>query len=313
MTLESILDAIRGLRVLVLGDICLDRWCYYDPNEAEPSRETGIPRIAVTRSDVTAGAGGTIANNLAALGVADVTVAGIIGDDGFGFELEKALHRLGVRTDLLVNAPGVCTFTYTKLINRRSGEEDRPRVDFINTEPMPDHRLLSLVEDNYDVVIVSDQAETEAGGVVTPQVRDRIMRMSGVVWVDSRKRAEHFHGVVLKPNRDEAAEACLRAFGSEFDPQRLFRQNALKALIVTHGETGSQVITPAGEDWVPARKVTPVDICGAGDSFSAGAACALAVTNSAVEAARFGSLVASITVTKRGTGTASREELLAIG
>ena len=54
----------------------------------------------------------------------------------------------------------------------------------------------------------------------------------------------------------------------------------------------------------------PVDICGAGDSFSAGAALALAVTGSPVEAARFGNLVASITIMKKGTGTASPAEVL---
>jgi sugar/nucleoside kinase (ribokinase family) len=58
--------------------------------------------------------------------------------------------------------------------------------------------------------------------------------------------------------------------------------------------------------------VRAVDICGAGDSFSAGAACALAATGSPVEAASFGNLVASITVTKKGTGTASPAELLAL-
>jgi sugar/nucleoside kinase (ribokinase family) len=54
-----------------------------------------------------------------------------------------------------------------------------------------------------------------------------------------------------------------------------------------------------------------VDVSGAGDSFSAGAALALAITGSATDAARFGNLVASITVKKRGTGAASPEEVLA--
>jgi sugar/nucleoside kinase (ribokinase family) len=54
-----------------------------------------------------------------------------------------------------------------------------------------------------------------------------------------------------------------------------------------------------------------VDICGAGDSFSAGASLALAVTESPIEAARFGNLVASITIMKKGTGTASPQEILA--
>ena len=64
------------------------------------------------------------------------------------------------------------------------------------------------------------------------------------------------------------------------------------------------------EHRVPVRKVKPIDICGAGDSFSAGAACALAATGNPIEAAWFGNLVASITVQKTGTGTASPEEVL---
>jgi sugar/nucleoside kinase (ribokinase family) len=71
-------------------------------------------------------------------------------------------------------------------------------------------------------------------------------------------------------------------------------------------------VSSAGEKWVPARAVeNPVDICGAGDSFSAGAAMAMAVTRSPEEAVAFGHLVASITIMKKGTGTASPDEVLA--
>jgi rfaE bifunctional protein kinase chain/domain len=311
VNVRRILQEIANLNVLVVGDICLDRWCYYDPQEAEPSRETGIPRVAVVRTDVTPGAGGTIANNLAALGVRNIGVAGIVGDDGFGYELRRALSDRGIGHELLVNVPEFCTFTYTKLINTATGHEDRPRVDFINARPMPDP-LLDRIDDVYDVVVVSDQAETATGGVVTPALRERLMTLRrGIVWVDSRKRPELFRGVVLKPNRDEAFEACQRVYGA-WEPQRLFADNQLRALIVTHGDAGAQVFTDKGEEWAHTRKVNAVDICGAGDSFSAGAACAFAVTGSALEAAEFGNLVASITVTKTGTGTASPEELLAL-
>ena len=62
MTDREILDGIGKLRALVVGDICLDRWCVYDPAIAEPSRETGIPRVAVIKSTVSPGAAGTVAN-----------------------------------------------------------------------------------------------------------------------------------------------------------------------------------------------------------------------------------------------------------
>lgn len=318
MNVARILDDIRSLRVLVIGDICLDRWCWYDPALAEPSRETGIPRTAVVRTESTPGAGGTVANNLAALGVKDVSVLGVVGDDGFAWELQSALNARGIDPDLLIASPEICTFTYTKLLNTATGEEDLPRVDFINTRDLPteaERRLLTQIDTHasrFDVIIVSDQAETERGGVVTPAVRERIVKLQNkVLWVDSRMRPELFSNVVVKPNEDEAAAACRRAFG-EVNYRRLFDERNLKLLIVTHGDRGALVIDKDGEQMVPGRKVKAVDICGAGDSFSAGAACALAVTGSPADAAQFGNMVASITVTKKGTGTASPGELLAI-
>ena len=74
MNAERILRDIQKLEVLVMGDMCLDRWCYYDPELIEPSRETGIPRIPVVRAEVTPGAAGTIANNLVSLGVRKVSM-----------------------------------------------------------------------------------------------------------------------------------------------------------------------------------------------------------------------------------------------
>jgi bifunctional ADP-heptose synthase (sugar kinase/adenylyltransferase) len=65
MTTSETLAAIRKIAALVVGDICLDRWCTYDVSLSEPSRETGIPTTGVMGSYVSPGAGGTVANNLA--------------------------------------------------------------------------------------------------------------------------------------------------------------------------------------------------------------------------------------------------------
>src|SRR5579859_2319217 len=101
---------------LVVGDICLDRWCTYDPATAEPSRETGIARIGVVSTEVAPGAGGNVANNLASLGLGRAAVLGVLGDDGFAHELTRSLNTRGISTDLLVRSDKVPTFTYTKLI-----------------------------------------------------------------------------------------------------------------------------------------------------------------------------------------------------
>ena len=322
MNVERILRDIQRLRVLVIGDVCLDRWCYYDPDLTEPSRETGIPRLAVVRTEVTPGAAGTIANNLVSLGVPNVSILGAIGDDGFAWELLRAIRSREIAPDLLVQSQSVSTFTYTKLINAHTGIEDQPRVDFVSPVDLPSDVELDITSrlgscfDKFDVIIISDQAETERGGVVTKRVRDLVIELSAasperVVWVDSRVRIEHFRNVIAKPNAMEAEQACLRMFQT-VDFPRLRKTCGFKLLLVTEGENGVRIIGPEDQDRrVPVRRVKPVDICGAGDSFSAGAACTLAAGGDAVEAAWFGNLVASITVQKTGTGTASPEEVIA--
>jgi rfaE bifunctional protein kinase chain/domain len=321
MTTPEILERITALRALVVGDVCLDRWCRYDPELSEPSRETGIPRIAVVNTETTPGAAGTVANNLISLGAAQVAVLGVIGDDGFGFELERALAARGIASELCVRTPEISTFTYTKLINAATDAEDRPRVDFVNAQPVGEAVEESMVDrlrqawSQFDVVLVSDQAETAAGGVITARMRDTIAELAAsepdkIVWADSRMRAELFRNVVLKCNEDEAVAACQRAFGA-LNYEMLRRLTRSRLLVITHGPRGAMYLRPGEVKWVRTREVeSPVDICGAGDSFSAGSALALAITGSPADALRFGNLVSSVTIMKKGTGSASPAEVL---
>lgn len=320
MNVNAILDGLRGKRVLIVGDVVLDRWCYYDPGHALPSRETGLPRIAVVRFETTPGAGGTIANNLRALGVEHVSLLTAIGTDGNGHDLMEALHARQMDTSLVLRTAGRPTFTYTKLINLNSGAEDVPRVDFITTS------ALALPQDDelcdrfraaaagFDVILVSDQAETSQGGIVGMGLRAEINRFAAdnpdrIVWVDSRARPELFRHVILKPNEDEAAAASERAFG-EVDYRRLRALTEARLLIVTFGSKGAEVIDEDSSVFVQTVPVhDPVDICGAGDSFTAGASLALSVTGDPVVAAQFGNLVAAVTIMKPGTGTASPAEV----
>ena len=320
MTTEEILRVFPKLRALVVGDICLDRWCTYDPALADISRETGIPRVAVVSTAMTPGAGGTVAANLAALGAGRVAVLGVVGRDGFGYELKGALAARGIGADLLVRAD-IPTFTYTKLINCRTGEEDLPRVDFVNAAPMPvetEREVVARLEraaPDFDVVLISDQAETSQGGVVTAAVREALARLASahpgtVFWADSRLRADLFRGVIVKGNRAEMEAASTRATGRV--DYAAFRKHAQAPfLVVTAGGEGAMVVREGGTAWAAARNIEkPVDICGAGDSFSAAAALAMKATGDPLAAASFGNLAASITIMKKGTGTASPGEIL---
>jgi rfaE bifunctional protein kinase chain/domain len=318
MTASELLAKIAELRILVVGDICLDRWCHYNPDLSIPSRETGIPRIAVTSTENTPGAAGTVAVNLGALGAKQVAVLGAIGDDGHGYELRQALSQRGISADLLATEPGFTTFTYTKLLNSNLGAEDLPRIDFINATAIPtalEERVCSMLDTapDFDLICVSDQAETDQGGIVTARVRQRLTDLSAnnnlLVWVDSRRRIEQFERAVLKVNHDEAIEARGRSGAASLGELRDLVKSPV--LFVTHSGNGIQIINDDGETWVMTRRVLdPVDVCGAGDSFTAGAACALVAGATAEVAARLGHLVASVTIMKKGTGFALPSELL---
>ena len=96
--------------------------------------------------------------------------------------------------------------------------------------------------------------------------------------VDSRKRIDLFRHMIIKPNRQEAEAACHKLFG-DTDYQRLREHVESKVIMVTDGPKGVMVEEEGKETWIPPRTIEkPLDICGAGDSFSAGAALTLAVT-----------------------------------
>ena len=323
MTCDEVLAGAPDARMLVVGDICLDRWCRYDPSLGEPSAETGIPRVAVTETSVTPGAGGTVAANLAALNVGHVGVLGAVGEDGHAHELRETLRARGIGSGHLVATDTAATFTYTKLINDRTGQEDLPRVDFVNARSLTEAAERRLVDrflrvaDDYDAVIVADQAETDQGGVVTPRLREavcqRALARPGQIFVaDSRRRIRRFRNVIATPNESEAALACIEEFGVA-DFGRLHRLIGGRALVVSAGGAGAWLVDDRGSRLLRSRAAGDVvDVCGAGDSLAAGLALAL-VSGARIESAlRFGIIVAGVTVTKPGTGTASPEEVLAV-
>ena len=322
MDWAGLIESFHKSKVLVVGDICLDRWCRYDPKQCPPSVETGINRIGVVDTNVTPGAGGTVANNLASLGAGKVAVLGAIGQDGFGFELERALSQRNIDYHLLVATPEMQTFTYSKVINIETDLEDKPRFDFINSRPLPsevEDQLIvnfSAAYKNFDAIVVADQAETEAGGVVTPALREVIADVAErnpdkVIIADSRNRIHEFRNCIAKPNHAEARVASQKLFG-EVDFRRLRQALGDKPLVVTRGSEGVTLINPKDEKEISAVPVgDPIDICGAGDSFAAGMALALTSRASIEDAVRFGVMVSSVTVMKRGTGEATPAEVLA--
>ena len=171
--------------------------------------------------------------------------------------------------------------------------------------------------EEFDVVLVADQAETSAGGVVTPAVRESLIALAAkypekIFLADSRRRIHLFRNLMVKPNHSEAEAACQELFGSvDFKRLRetLRRQGAL-CDAWPQGRAGDRRrqrnAGPSRGRWK-----NPWTFAAPAIALPQERRSTMAVTHDPVEAASFGNIVASITVMKKGTGTASPEEILA--
>jgi rfaE bifunctional protein kinase chain/domain len=319
----ALIKKFHNLRVLVVGDIILDRWCTYDPAENTPSHQTGIPRLGIIQIDVAPGAGGAVANNLAALGAGRTSVLGVIGQDGFGFELERALSKRSIDYSLLVATPDLQTATFTRLVSSETGIEDKPRVDFINRGPLPsevEDQLIAnfhLAYEKFDVIVISDHQPKSGGGVMTPAFREVLADVAErhntiTVIGDSRAHLHLYRNVVAKANAKEAEHASRELFDA-IDFMRLRRAIGTQPLVITRGESGAEIYTEEGVQRLSAIITgDPVDTCAAGEAFDAGLALALRAGARIDNAVRFGTMVASVTIMKAGSGEASAEEVLAV-
>jgi bifunctional ADP-heptose synthase (sugar kinase/adenylyltransferase) len=329
-TIDRILDRLPTLTIGVLGDLFLDRYLDLDAALTEPSIETGLDAYQVVNVRSYPGAAGTIVNNLVAIGVGRVVPVTIIGDDGEGYELRRALDRMPtVDTTAVLSAFGRRTPTYTKPMLRTADQPPRElnRLDIKNRDPTPPEvveRLLDHFHPRWhemDALIVLDQVSEPDCGAVTDRVRDEIEFLgagcpSRFILADSRERIDRFRGMAIKPNLAE----CLRALdvadaAGPPEWERHLRSLADKLnrpIFCTRGELGILLAQPAADiTTIPSYPVTgPTDPVGAGDSTSAGIACAVAAGATFAEAAAFGNLVASVTVQQIGiTGTATPRQV----
>jgi bifunctional ADP-heptose synthase (sugar kinase/adenylyltransferase) len=336
--IERVLSTIPGRTVGVLGDLFLDRYLDIDPALNEPSVETGLTAYQVTRVRSYPGAAGTVINNLAALGVGRIYPIAVIGDDGEGYELRQALKQLpAVEQGGIAITPDRRTPTYTKPM---LAKEELNRLDIKNREPTPDalqDRVIELLDEAWpqlDALLVLDQVSEEDCGVVTKRVRDHLADLGArepdkFVLADSREQIGLFRNVCAKPNYVEANRVV---YPGIFDPPiggagPVLAQHRIKSVVfLTMGERGLIVYRPDGPpgdpdgwysadpgEYIPSYPVSgPIDICGAGDSCSAGIASAMVSGLTHEQAAAFGNLVASITIQQIGvTGTATPDQVRA--
>jgi rfaE bifunctional protein kinase chain/domain len=326
--LEQILARIPGLTVGVLGDLFLDRYLDLDAARTERSIETGLEAFQVMRVRPSPGAAGTVINNLAALGVKRVHALSVIGDDGEGYELRRALDDLRVvDREAVFLDPSRRTPTYTKPMLHEPGRPPRElnRLDIKNYTPLSsaaESRVVRALDEAWpriDALLVLDQVDRVASGVVTERVALRLAELGEadpdkIILADSRERITRFRSIWLKPNRSECVRGVRSlepALKSLEDCAAELARRTGRPVFCTCGGRGIWLVDPraatARAVLVPAYPVSgPIDIVGAGDSASAALACAVAARATLEEAAAFGNLVASVTIQQIGTtGTAS--------
>jgi bifunctional ADP-heptose synthase (sugar kinase/adenylyltransferase) len=330
--IEQILTQLPHLRIGVLGDLFLDRYLDIDAALTEPSIETGLDAYQVVRVRSYPGAAGTVINNLAALGVGRIMAVAVVGDDGEGHELRQALARLpAVDTAGVASWPGLRTPTYTKPMFCEPGKPPRElnRLDIKNRTPLSpeaEERVLAVLAEEWprlDALIVLDQVSEANCGIITDRVRERLAELGEaepgkLILADSRERIGLFRSVVVKVNRTECAKAVNQADAGDWQlgAGRLATRSG-RPVFCTAGEEGiflyqvSEVSSRLTR--IRAYPVSgPFDPVGAGDSTSAGIACAVAAGATLEQAAAFGNLVASITIQQIGTtGTATPEQVRA--
>ena len=328
--LKEILDCFAGRKVGVVGDLGLDAYWYADMTRSLLSRETPHFPRPVVREAYAPGAGANVAHNLKVLGVGQVAVFSVLGDDWRGATLRRELAGRGIAVEHLIVSPARSTTTYVKpiLLGYDSQQEDT-RLDFENVEPLPQALEEALMDTvtrrlpGLDALLVADQLDVN--GVITERVREALNGLAAscpdkLFVADSRRRVGLFRSMVLKPNRAEAVAAVCPGR----DPRTVSRdelgrigqtlsQQSGRPAFITLSEEGALVCAEGTHRYLPAAPVRPpLDPVGAGDTFVAALAAALAVGATPWEAGAIANLAAAVIVEKLNqTGAASPEEVLA--
>ncbi len=326
--LETLLAGFANHRIAVCGDFFLDAYLELDPNLNEPSIETGKTAYQVVGKRNQPGAGGTVCNNLVALGIGTIQAITVVGDDGEGYELRKALQQRQVLTDSVFIDPARYTPTYTKpMLQNPGGEEELNRLDIKNRAPLPaacEDSICQALEDTVpvvDAVIIADQVSEQNCGIITDGVCRFLAQLgehypNRLIFVDSRERIGRFRNVTIKPNRYEAVGS---AAGEPSTPEAIrhaltMHHHTDRPVFLTLDREGICPITDSLREPVPCPPVAagePLDIVGAGDSTTAAIVSALASGATETEAAIVGNLVASVTIRQIGTtGTATPRQVL---
>ena len=272
MTLAAWLHPSRRPRVLLVGDIMLDRYHYGETERVSP--EAPVVVLAATREELLLGGCGNVAANLAALG-AEVSCVSVTGRDEAAARVRELLVRAGLQPDGLVEDAARPTSRKTRVV---SGSQQLLRIDEESVGPLSpevERAVLQRIDaalPQADIVVVSDYGK----GVLTAAVLQRLCRSGAgarvVVDPKGRDYSKYKGAHVITPNKLEAETATGIGLEGPESIRRaaleLCRIAGLHAAIITLGSKGMYCCLADGsQEWsVPAVARSVFDVTGAGDT-----------------------------------------------
>ena len=310
------LDNFSNVRILVIGDLMLDRYWWGDVTRISP--EAPVPIVKLGRMSVAAGGAANVAANAGGLG-ASVVLVGVTGDDEEGNLLTEILDASPNLDHHVIALASRETTVKTRIVahNQQVVRLDRESTHVIShaeAEVVANHTLDRIAD--VDAVIISDYAK----GMLTERLLGQIIEAANtagkMVFVDPKGKdfSKYRGATMITPNLHEAANAC----GLELnDPdlvahsgRLLIEKFSLKGSLITEGENGMTLFEADGGKHhldAVARKV--FDVTGAGDTVIATFAVAAASGMTFVEAARLANIAAGIAVGQIGTAVVTCDQL----
>ena len=306
----STLEKISQVRLLVVGDVMLDRYWFGEVSRISP--EAPVPVVKVQRMEERLGGAANVARNAASLGAVSALLS-VVGDDEAGRTLGRLLQEDQIDANLHVDRE-IDTTVKLRVIGR---QQQLLRIDF---ETTPSHEVLQAKLADFetrvvqsDVVVLSDYGK---GGLTHIAEMIRIARAHDKpVLVDPKgdEWGKYAGATVITPNRSELKEVVGRWSSDEelaAKARKLRGELGLEALLVTRSEEGMTLFADETHHQ-PALAREVFDVSGAGDTVIATLAVMIAAGADWAEAIRVANIAAGIVVGKLGTAVVSREELAA--
>ncbi len=305
---EAIPD-FGAARVLVAGDLMLDRYWFGDVSRISP--EAPVPVVRVTRSEERLGGAANVAFNATALGVR-TTLVGVVGADEPGARIEALAGACGIALEAARDAE-VPTTIKLRVIGRN---QQLLRIDFEQPpgEPMLErtHEAVRSALTACDVLVLSDYGKGALARIDALIALARDARRTVIVDPKGDDYSRYAGATVLTPNRAELREV-VGTWRDEADlrtrAQALRESLDIRYLLLTRSEEGLTLFSSDGALDVPAQAREVFDVSGAGDTVVAVLASMIAAGRPMDEAVRLANRAAGIVVGRLGTAAATPQEL----